>query len=285
MNSDGRPSVLFVEDDVYSSLTYVDELRDKGFLVSVAEGADEAILLWSEKKIDLLVTDLRMSPGTRFTEMETAGGQRTGLAIARYVRRQNADLPILILTLALDQEVSTWCTQGNRAEYLRKQNTLPTQLASRALRLLRDSRHKPNVFIVHGHDHKLLLELKDYIQNTLDLGEARVLMQKPSGITVLIEKFRLHAAEIDIAFVLLTPDDSVAANTDPSVRRTRARQNVILELGYFLSEARHSDCQVLLLNAGVDELPADIAGLIPIDVSSGIASAGEQIRMELARWL
>ena len=285
MNQNSRPSVLFIEDDVYSSLTYVDELRDKGFDVTVAEGPDEALLLTSQQTFDLLVTDLRMLPGTHFTEMETAGGQRTGFAIARHIRRQNPELPILILTLALDQEVSLWCTPTNRAEYLRKQNTLPNQLASKALRLLRDSHHKPNVFIVHGHDHKLLLELKDYVQNTLNLGEARVLMQKPSGVTALIEKFRLHAAEIDIAFVLLTPDDSAAAKAKPTVRRTRARQNVILELGYFLSEARHSDCQVILLNAGVDELPSDIAGLIPIDISGGISSAGEQIRLDLARWL
>lgn len=285
MNNERRPSILFVEDDVYSSMTYVDELRDKGFDVTVAEGADEAIQLTSSGGFDLMVTDLRMLPGARFSEMETAGGQRTGLALARYVRRQNPQLPILLLTLALDQEVRLWCTPANRAEYLRKQTTLPSQLASRVLRSLRDHRHKPNVFIVHGHNHTLLRELKDYVQNTLGLGEARVLMQKPSGITALLEKFRSHAAEIDIAFVLLTPDDSAAAKSKPSLRSTRARQNVILELGYFLSEARHSDCQVLLLNAGVDELPSDIAGLVPIDVSAGIAAAGEHIRVELARWL
>jgi predicted nucleotide-binding protein len=42
-------------------------------------------------------------------------------------------------------------------------------------------------FIVHGHDPQSALELKDYLQNTLDLGEPVVLRQTPSAGKTIIE--------------------------------------------------------------------------------------------------
>ena len=84
-------------------------------------------------------------------------------------------------------------------------------------------------FIVHGHDRELLFDLKDYLQNTLGLPEPVVLEQKPDGGRTIIEKFEEHAGEVDVAFVLMTPDDVGAGGT-----LGRARQNVLFELGYFL---------------------------------------------------
>jgi predicted nucleotide-binding protein len=58
--------------------------------------------------------------------------------------------------------------------------------------------------------------------------------------------------------VLLTPDD--VGGTSPEALRPRARQNVILELGYFvglLSRAR-----VCALRKGDLEIPSDYAGVV-----------------------
>lgn len=136
-------------------------------------------------------------------------------------------------------------------------------------------------FIVHGHDHKSLYELKDYLQNTLKLGEPVVLRQTPGLGKTLIEKFEREAELVELVFVLLTPDDVVTNPSAPDDQKRRARQNVILELGFFLGKLGRESGRVLLLHKGPVEIPSDITGIEYIDITGGIESAGENIRREL----
>jgi predicted nucleotide-binding protein len=137
------------------------------------------------------------------------------------------------------------------------------------------------LFIVHGHDHKSLYELKDYLQNTLKLGEPVVLRQMPGRGKTLLEKFEREAEAVQVVFVLLTPDDEVATTGDSDEKKRRARQNVIFELGFFLGKLGRESGQVLLLHKGPVEMPSDIVGIEYIDISNGIESAGESIRREM----
>jgi predicted nucleotide-binding protein len=136
-------------------------------------------------------------------------------------------------------------------------------------------------FIVHGHDHASLFELKDYLQNTLQLGEPVILRKTPSLGKTLIEKFERESETIKLVFVLLTPDDEMASPTDSEEKKRRARQNVIFELGYFLGKLGRESGRVLLLHKGPIEMPSDISGVEYIDIANGIESAGETIRREL----
>jgi len=136
-------------------------------------------------------------------------------------------------------------------------------------------------FIVHGHDHQSLYELKDYLQNTLKLGEPTVLRQMPGRGKTMIEKFEREAEAVELVFVLLTPDDRVADPSDPDAEKRRARQNVILELGFFLGKLGRESGRVMLLHKGSVEIPSDIVGVEYIDITNGIESAGESIRREL----
>lgn len=136
-------------------------------------------------------------------------------------------------------------------------------------------------FIVHGHDHQSLYELKDYLQNTLKLGEPVVLRQMPGLGKTLIEKFERDAEAIELVFVLLTPDDLVANPSDPDDQKRRARQNVILELGFFLGKLGRGSGKVLLLHKGPLDIPSDIIGIEYISITNGIERAGETIRREL----
>jgi predicted nucleotide-binding protein len=136
-------------------------------------------------------------------------------------------------------------------------------------------------FIVHGHDHKSLYELKDYLQNTLGLDQPVVLQQMPGGGRTLIEKFETEAEAIELVFVLLTPDDEIADPSDTNTKKRRARQNVILEMGFFLGKLGRESGKILLLHKGPVDIPSDIAGIEYIDITNGIESAGEKIRREL----
>jgi|GEM_PF-3985106 len=142
-------------------------------------------------------------------------------------------------------------------------------------------RREVRIFIVHGHDHQTVLELKDYLQNTLKLGEPVVLRQMPGLGRTLIEKFEKEAEAVELVFVVLTPDDKAAALNDPDNEKRRARQNVIFELGFFLGKLGRTSGRIILLHKGSVEIPSDVAGIEYIDISNGVESAGEKIRREL----
>jgi len=134
-------------------------------------------------------------------------------------------------------------------------------------------------FIVHGHDDAAKLGLKDYLQNTLELPEPVILHQQPNIGRTVIEKFEECSEDIDVAFVLLTPDD--IGGLPGGEQRERARQNVIFELGFFVGRFGRRSGRIIVLHKGDLEIPSDLAGVVYIDISSGIESAGEKIRKEL----
>lgn len=136
-------------------------------------------------------------------------------------------------------------------------------------------------FIVHGRDHGTLYQLKNYLQNTLKLSEPVILHETPNLGKTLIEKIEREAEAVKLVFVLLTPDDKPASPDDSDAEKRRARQNVIFELGFFLGRLRRESGRVLLLHKGPIELPSDIQGIAYIDITNGIQSAGEDIRLEL----
>jgi predicted nucleotide-binding protein len=133
------------------------------------------------------------------------------------------------------------------------------------------------VFIVHGADSAMRYELKDYLQNTLHLHEPIVLDEKPGKGRTIIEKFEEESSDVDIVFVLLTPDDEAIVKD----RYRRARQNVIFEIGYFAGVFGRRSGKVILLYKEPVEIPSDLSGVSYVNVSAGIIQAGEKIRKEI----
>lgn len=128
-----------------------------------------------------------------------------------------------------------------------------------------DASTKFEVFIVHGHDNAMRLEITRIITN---LGLKPVVLQEApdSGLTIL-EKLERDTNRSAYAVVLLSPDDegySVAKG--PSSAKKRARQNVILELGLVIGKLGRS--KVAVLHQGDVELPSDIGGLVYIEYNS-----------------
>lgn len=118
-----------------------------------------------------------------------------------------------------------------------------------------------DVFIVHGHDEALKSEVARFVEK---LGlRAIILHEQPNRGQTVIEKFEKNAGSVMFAIVLLTPDDHGGARADAPATRPRARQNVILELGYFIGALRRD--HVCALYRGDDlELPSDISGVVYI---------------------
>ena len=115
------------------------------------------------------------------------------------------------------------------------------------------------VFVVHGHDE----EMKQAVARVLSqLGLKPVILhEQPNHGRTLIEKFERNA-DVGFAVVLLSPDDmSYLKTADHKSAKPRARQNVILELGYFIGKLQRERV-FTLKRPGELELPSDIAGVV-----------------------
>jgi predicted nucleotide-binding protein len=121
------------------------------------------------------------------------------------------------------------------------------------------------VFIVHGHDE----EAKHSVARVVEkLGlEAIILHEQVSRHSTIIEKLEVNS-DVVFAVVLLTPDDIGASKKDGKDRvQERARQNVILELGYFIGRLGRSNV-CALYKEGV-EIPSDFSGVVYTPMDSG----------------
>jgi predicted nucleotide-binding protein len=114
------------------------------------------------------------------------------------------------------------------------------------------------VFIVHGHDGSVKLEVADFLQRIT--GERPIILhEKADSGRTIIEKFEDHASEAGFAVVLLTADD-VGSAKGTATLNPRARQNVVLELGFFYGALGRGRV-VALYEEGV-EIPSDIMGVL-----------------------
>lgn len=138
------------------------------------------------------------------------------------------------------------------------------------------------VFIVHGHDHAAKGELEHYVR---ELGlEPIVLHRQPDEGRTLIEKIEKNS-DVGYAFVLLTPDDigypkdEDRVSDDQRKKENRARQNVVLEFGFFVG--RLTRANVCCLYSGGITLPSDMHGLLYKPFNSSVREVFYDIRTEL----
>jgi predicted nucleotide-binding protein len=123
------------------------------------------------------------------------------------------------------------------------------------------------VFVVHGRAAGGFREAAARFIEHLGLSPVILAEQAIEGRTV-IESFEANAIDVGYAIVLLTPEDRAYGPDDEAPPRpNRARQNVILELGYFMAKLGRKNV-VALLQEGI-ELPTDILGIMYIPLDDG----------------
>jgi len=171
------------------------------------------------------------------------------------------------------------------------------------------------VFIVHGRNHKPMKELKAML---FEFGlNPIVLHEQPSGSRTIVEKLEKYS-DVGYAFVILTPDDAGVSrhlsrgdlaimgdqnliknaiasrevhvkgpfsrkkrfmNLFPSFMKMRARQNVVLEFGYFMGLLGRD--RVCCLYKGDVELPSDMHGIVYIPFKDSLNEVRDKIIKEL----
>ena len=111
-------------------------------------------------------------------------------------------------------------------------------------------------FIVHGHDEGARESVARFVE---PLGlEAIILHEQANKSQTIIDKLERYR-EVAYAVVLLTPDDLGAKVADEGKLRPQARQNVILELGFFIAALGRE--RVAALVKGEIEQPSDYHGV------------------------
>jgi len=134
------------------------------------------------------------------------------------------------------------------------------------------------VFVVHGHDCEAKESAARFLES-LSL-EAIILHEQASEGRTLIEKFEMYSEDVAFAVVLLTPDDVGSTAADARNLRPRPRQNVIMELGYFMGRlGRTHVCA--LYKSGI-ELPSDYQGVVYIELDA-LGSWRTQLAQELVQ--
>lgn len=117
------------------------------------------------------------------------------------------------------------------------------------------AKYPRRVFVVHGHDGEAREAVARFMEK-LDF-EVIVLHEQANRGRTIIEKFEEHA-DVGFAIVLLTPDD--LGSSKDGEPQFRARQNVILELGYFFGKLGRE--RVMALKRGDLEIPSDFLGVV-----------------------
>jgi predicted nucleotide-binding protein len=120
------------------------------------------------------------------------------------------------------------------------------------------------VFIVHGHNDEMKLAVAGLVTQ-LGLNPI-ILHEQPNKGKTIIEKFETLSEDISFAIVLLSADDEMCGG------KFRARQNVVLELGYFIAKLGRENVVALYnMSSSEVEIPSDITGILyePYDNSKG----------------
>lgn len=125
-----------------------------------------------------------------------------------------------------------------------------------------DDRSPNRVFVVHGRNDDARNEVVGFLAS---VGlEGVVLHEQPNMGRHLLTKFIDNAKLVTFAVVLMTDDDVGGAKGDELA--PRARQNVVLELGYFL--AYLGQARVCALKSEGLETPSDFDGIVYIKMSA-----------------
>ena len=142
------------------------------------------------------------------------------------------------------------------------------------------------IFIVHGRNEIIRDKIDLFI--TKELGLETIVMEAGAhGGRTLAEKMEDYANECGFAIIIMSADDHLQVETEKEnseewIKSCRARQNVILELGYFWGLlGRKKRIAVLIENPNEMEIPSDIVGLGYIKITTDLAHTKHELREEL----
>jgi hypothetical protein len=117
-----------------------------------------------------------------------------------------------------------------------------------------DDERPQTIFISHGRSSEWL-KVQRFIEKDLGFGTIELAQQPNMGRTIL-QKLKDESERCGVAVIVMTGDDSIGEG------ETRARENVLHEIGYF--QGKYGLDRVVLLHEEGTSIPSNIHGLVYI---------------------
>ena len=147
--------------------------------------------------------------------------------------------------------ISDAIEKHNKKEFPKKENKPKQKILTSKSEV-----NRKDIFIVHGHNE----EVKHNVARVIEKLKINpiILNEQSNEVLTIIEKFEKYS-NVSFAVVLLTYDDFGNSKSNDKSNK-RARQNVILELGYFIAKLGRQN--VMPFYEDDVELPSDISGVL-----------------------
>ncbi len=242
----GQGTILFADNDEAFLNTRKESLERTGYQVFTASNPVQARQMLVDEHLDLAILDIRLKDDNDDKDV-------SGLTLAQEVA---PFVPKIMLTqfpsvFYVQEALNSLAPGGAPAVAFVVKDEGSEALLHAIQTVLRQ-----NVFIGHGHD-KAAKEAVTFFIKSLNLRPILLEEQTSTGRTI-IDMFEDHS-NVAFAVMLLTPDDVGGSQQGAEEVGLRARQNVILELGYFIGKIGRSKVSILC-KEGV-EIPSQLHGI------------------------
>jgi predicted nucleotide-binding protein len=283
-----KSKILVVEDDQYFLSMVCEMLTDINCIPVACSTPQDSLDFSSKEHFDLFLVDAMLPNYPEMSgigDLEARGGFQTGVALLRKLQDRFKGTPAILFTGGPNADIRRWCHESG-VEYMLKPISR-NDLREAVERLIgKKIKHRsPTSFIVHGRDNAAVRALTTLLKDNLGFEEPIVLREQAGKGKTLIESLESFEYNVDVVFVLLTPDDKVCLVEDEEDVKRCARQNVIFELGLFYGFLGRKSGRVILLHRGPIDLPSDIQGIKFVDIGQSKENIERALRKELSEWL
>jgi hypothetical protein len=228
-------------------------------------------LFSAEQALLVITVGSALSPATNMRAIEEQR-ERSFESVWTWLRLAGSSYPFLV------DRVSR--LRAFAMEACREHISASRPLALGALPLVHRWMRSFFVMIVHGHDQQARAELEAFMLKRFPHVNPIAMIAEEQAAHTLPEKFEKIAGQVRGAIAILTPDDLARAVREGE-DRVRARQNVVVEVGWFWGRLGRGRC--LLLKRGDLELPSDLSGVEVHSFKESPNECSEVIRDFIAR--
>ena len=97
--------ILYIEDEIDMVEDLPPVLKELGLDVTARTSIEEAFQLFSEESFDAVLLDICMPPSESIPPDKVEYGRETGIEVARRLKKQKPEVPIVALTVVNDPEI------------------------------------------------------------------------------------------------------------------------------------------------------------------------------------
>lgn len=123
----GKKRILVIEDDVECAQAYQALLEPTYDVALAHDGTSGLEALESETRFDLVILDIMMPAGERIDTKDV--GLSTGLELLRQIRKSGSDIPVVVISVVWDQQITTEMRELGAQTVLQKPVRPPGKLA------------------------------------------------------------------------------------------------------------------------------------------------------------